>query len=101
MGETKARGRLVCQVDAFTDRIFSGNPAGVVPEAEGLGEAAMLAIARELNNSETAFVFRDGSPPATSSPSAPASGGPRSCSRPARGSCRSISSREDRTSASS
>jgi PhzF family phenazine biosynthesis protein len=59
---SEGSGRLVYQVDAFTDRLFSGNPAGVVPEAEGLDEAAMLAIARELNNSETAFVFRDGSP---------------------------------------
>jgi PhzF family phenazine biosynthesis protein len=48
----------VYQVDAFTARRFAGNPAGVVPEADGLSEAEMLAIARELNNSETAFVFR-------------------------------------------
>lgn len=45
------------QVDAFTTRRFAGNPAGVVPDAAGLSEAEMLAIARELNNSETAFVF--------------------------------------------
>ena len=47
----------VYQVDAFTKERFRGNPAGVVPNAEGLTEAQMLAIARELNNSETAFVF--------------------------------------------
>ena len=45
------------QVDAFTRERFKGNPAGVVPDAEGLTEAQMQAIARELNNSETAFIF--------------------------------------------
>jgi PhzF family phenazine biosynthesis protein len=43
------------QVDAFTGIRFAGNPAGVVPNADGLGERDMLAIARELNNSETAW----------------------------------------------
>ncbi|MCL6600796.1 MAG: PhzF family phenazine biosynthesis protein, partial [Alicyclobacillus macrosporangiidus] len=46
----------VFHVDAFTDRPFGGNPAGVVPEARGLTEAQMQAIARELNLSETAFL---------------------------------------------
>ena len=46
------------QVDAFTIEPFSGNPAGVVPDADGLTEKQMQAIARELNNSETAFVFQ-------------------------------------------
>lgn len=48
----------VYQVDAFTRTRFMGNPAGVVPNADGLSEPEMQAIARELNNSETAFVFR-------------------------------------------
>ena len=47
----------IYQVDAFTKELFRGNPAGVVTNAEGLSEAQMLAIARELNNSETAFVL--------------------------------------------
>jgi PhzF family phenazine biosynthesis protein len=47
----------VYQVDSFTDRPFTGNPAGVVANAEGLSDAAMQAIARELNNSETAFIL--------------------------------------------
>ena len=47
----------IYQVDAFTKELFRGNPAGVVPNAEGLSEAQMLSIAKELNNSETAFVF--------------------------------------------
>lgn len=45
------------QVDAFTTERFAGNPAGVVPEADGLSAAEMQAIARELNASETAFVL--------------------------------------------
>ena len=47
----------VHQVDAFTRERFTGNPAGVVLNADGLGEAQMLAIARELNNADTAFVL--------------------------------------------
>jgi PhzF family phenazine biosynthesis protein len=45
------------QVDAFTSEKFKGNPAGVVMNAEGLSDAQMLSIARELNNSETAFIL--------------------------------------------
>jgi len=44
------------QVDAFTTEKFAGNPAGVVPNADGLTDHQMQAIARELNNSETAFI---------------------------------------------
>lgn len=47
----------IYQVDAFTRSRFTGNPAGVVPDAAGLDEAQMQAIARELNNSETAFIL--------------------------------------------
>jgi PhzF family phenazine biosynthesis protein len=52
------RAYRVYQVDAFTRERFKGNPAGVVPHADGLSEAQMQAVARELNNSETAFIFR-------------------------------------------
>ncbi len=45
------------QVDAFTTAPFGGNPAGVVPDAAGLTEVEMQAIAREMNLSETAFVL--------------------------------------------
>jgi predicted PhzF superfamily epimerase YddE/YHI9 len=44
------------QVDAFTETPLRGNPAGVVLDADGLTGAQMQAIARELNNSETAFL---------------------------------------------
>src|SRR4030081_4118356 len=47
----------VHQVDAFTRERFTGNPAGVVLNADGLSEAQMLAIARELNNADTAFIL--------------------------------------------
>lgn len=38
--------------------MFSGSPAGVVLEADTLSEKEMLLVARELNNSETAFLLR-------------------------------------------
>jgi PhzF family phenazine biosynthesis protein len=47
----------VHQVDAFTRERFTGNPAGVVLNADGLTDAQMLAIARELNNADTAFIL--------------------------------------------
>jgi PhzF family phenazine biosynthesis protein len=43
------------QVDAFTEKIFSGNPAAVCPLTHWLEEKQMLAIAAENNLSETAF----------------------------------------------
>ncbi len=46
------------QIDAFTDRPLGGNPCAVVFEADILPEATMLAVAREMNLSETAFVWR-------------------------------------------
>jgi PhzF family phenazine biosynthesis protein len=47
----------VYQIDAFTKKLFEGNPAGVVSNADGLTESEMQAIARELNNAETAFIL--------------------------------------------
>jgi len=47
----------VKQIDAFTDRVFGGNPAGVLPSAEGLTDKEMLSIANEINASETAFIL--------------------------------------------
>lgn len=47
----------IYQVDSFTKELFKGNPAGVVSNADGLTELQMQQIARELNNSETAFIF--------------------------------------------
>ncbi len=50
----------IYQVDAFTDRIFAGNPAAVVPLDEWLPDATLQAIAAENNLSETAFFLRRG-----------------------------------------
>jgi PhzF family phenazine biosynthesis protein len=43
-------------VDAFTDEPLTGNAAGVLPDAAGLDDSQMQAVARELAVSETAFV---------------------------------------------
>ena len=43
--------------DVVTDRLFGGNQLAVFPDAAGLGAARMQQIARELNLSETVFVF--------------------------------------------
>lgn len=53
----KKRTLRVLQVDAFTDTPLHGNPAAVVLDAQGLDDDQMQAIAREMNLSETAFVF--------------------------------------------
>jgi len=44
-------------VDAFTDRPFTGNACAVVLDAGSLSREVMQAIAREMNQSETAFVL--------------------------------------------
>lgn len=45
------------QIDSFTKEKLTGNPAGVITNADGLTDCQMQKIARELNNSETAFIF--------------------------------------------
>jgi trans-2,3-dihydro-3-hydroxyanthranilate isomerase len=45
------------QVDVFTSRPFEGNQLAVLPDATGLSDSEMQAIAREMNLSETTFVF--------------------------------------------
>jgi len=52
-----SRKYRVYQVDSFTLELFKGNPAGVVANADGLTDEQMQNIARELNNSETAFIL--------------------------------------------
>jgi trans-2,3-dihydro-3-hydroxyanthranilate isomerase len=46
------------QVDAFTDHPLGGNPCAVLFDTDNLDDQTMLAIAREMNLSETAFVRR-------------------------------------------
>lgn len=50
------RMQLDCfQIDAFTDKVFSGNPACVVPLTRWLDDDTLLKIARENAVAETAF----------------------------------------------
>ena len=45
------------QVDAFTKTPLAGNPLAVFTDARGLSDAEMQALAREMNLSETTFIF--------------------------------------------
>ncbi|MEC4890016.1 MAG: PhzF family phenazine biosynthesis protein [Nitrospira sp.] len=45
------------QADVFTSQPFGGNPVAVFPEADGLSDDQLQQIAREMNLSETVFVF--------------------------------------------
>ena len=53
----------ITTVDAFTNKMFGGNPAAVTIVPEALGEAAMQDLAMEMNLAETAFLQKreDGS----------------------------------------
>jgi PhzF family phenazine biosynthesis protein len=44
-------------VDAFTNKPFSGNPAGVLISEQPLEESLMQKIANEMNHAETAFLY--------------------------------------------
>ncbi len=46
------------QIDAFTTRPLGGNPCAVVFDCPEIPDATMLAIAKEMNLSETSFVWR-------------------------------------------
>lgn len=48
----------IFQIDAFTNRIFGGNPAAIVPLEEWIPDALMQSIAAENNLAETAFFVR-------------------------------------------
>lgn len=43
-------------IDAFTNKVFGGNPAGVIFHSDPIDEVLMQAIATENNLSETAFI---------------------------------------------
>jgi PhzF family phenazine biosynthesis protein len=49
-------------VDAFTDKPFLGNPAGVVLDADELTAEEMQMVAKEINLSETAFIRKSDKP---------------------------------------
>jgi PhzF family phenazine biosynthesis protein len=50
----------IFQIDAFTDSVFCGNPAAVVPLDNWLDTSVLQNIAAENNVSETAFIVREG-----------------------------------------
>lgn len=50
----------IYQIDAFTDTLFSGNPAAVCPLDQWLSDELMLKIAAENNLAETAFYVKNG-----------------------------------------
>jgi PhzF family phenazine biosynthesis protein len=50
-------GFQITQVDAFTDQPFSGNPAAVCILPASVAEDWMQKVAREMNLSETAFLY--------------------------------------------
>jgi trans-2,3-dihydro-3-hydroxyanthranilate isomerase len=52
-----SRSYRFVQVDVFTDRVFGGNPLAVFLDGRGLDDALMQQIAREMNLSETVFLF--------------------------------------------
>ncbi|MBI2585935.1 MAG: PhzF family phenazine biosynthesis protein, partial [Rhodospirillales bacterium] len=48
--------------DVFTERAFGGNQLAVLPDARGLSDRAMQALAREFNFAETTFVLPPADP---------------------------------------
>ena len=49
----------IYQVDAFTSRLFGGNPAAIVPfESQWLDDGTLQSIAAENNLAETAYIIR-------------------------------------------
>jgi PhzF family phenazine biosynthesis protein len=50
----------IYQIDAFTDKIFGGNPAAVCPLPDWLPKPLMQKIAMENNLAETAFFVQKG-----------------------------------------
>ena len=45
------------QLDVFAQRPLEGNPLAIFPDAHGLNDAEMQALAREMNLSETTFIL--------------------------------------------
>src|SRR5436305_15097725 len=45
------------QLDVFTQTALAGNPLAIFSDAGGLNDGEMQALAREMNLSETTFIF--------------------------------------------
>lgn len=54
---SESRSLKFYQADVFTSQPFGGNPVAVFPDADGLTDDELQQIAREMNLSETVFVF--------------------------------------------
>jgi trans-2,3-dihydro-3-hydroxyanthranilate isomerase len=52
-----ARSYEFVQLDVFTQTPLAGNPLAIFPDARGLNDAEMQALAREMNLSETTFIL--------------------------------------------
>ena len=52
-----ARTYEFVQLDVFTQTALAGNPLAIFPDAGGLNDAEMQALAREMNLSETTFIL--------------------------------------------
>ena len=52
-----ARNYEFIQLDVFTQTALAGNPLAIFPDARGLNDAEMQALAREMNLSETTFIL--------------------------------------------
>jgi trans-2,3-dihydro-3-hydroxyanthranilate isomerase len=48
------------QLDVFTQTALAGNPLAIFPDARGLADVEMQALAREMNLSETTFILPRG-----------------------------------------
>src|SRR5205085_9270452 len=54
---TELRRFPFAQFDVFSSRPFEGNSLAVFPDGRGLSDQQMQALAREMNLSETTFIF--------------------------------------------
>jgi len=54
---SSVRSYRFLQFDVFTEHLFGGNQLAVFPDGRGLSPETMQAIAKEMNFSETTFVF--------------------------------------------
>ena len=51
---------VLYQIDAFAEKLFTGNPAAVIPLEQWLDDSLMQQIANENNLAETAFFVKNG-----------------------------------------
>src|SRR5262244_4376259 len=61
-GEERSMEPRFVIADVFTETPFGGNQLAVFPDARGLSDRAMQALAREFNFAETTFVFPPADP---------------------------------------